>query len=112
MPQTSRNPRAAEQANGYRHYRTNPAVSATKPLMVSILPLKQLRHAAEDRATGAASGDRESCARPARRSLASVMVAPARNRHLSGKPDLLFRIHTCRPKKPAMKMITTTTPMM
>jgi hypothetical protein len=40
MPRTSRNPRAAEQANGYLHDRTIPAVSPTKPLMVSIPPLK------------------------------------------------------------------------
>jgi hypothetical protein len=35
-----------------------------------------------------------------------------RNKLLSGKPDLAFHIQKCRPKKPATKITTTTTPMM
>ena len=33
-------------------------------------------------------------------------------RNPCGKPDLRFHIQTCRPKKPATIMTTTTTPMM
>jgi hypothetical protein len=41
----------------------------------------------------------------------SGILVPEGSRRFD-KPDLLFHIQACRPKKPATKMITTTTPMM
>jgi hypothetical protein len=41
-----------------------------------------------------------------------IVVPEGSCRNWCGKPDPPFHIQACKPKKPAIKMTTTTTPMM
>jgi hypothetical protein len=52
----------------------------------------------------------EPCAPLTNEPVDSEILVPEGSRRFD-KPDLRFHIQTCRPKKPATKMITTTTPM-